>query len=61
VELLSLSRYILYFDNLFVSRKLLLLLRERGYGIIGTYRTDSGIFKEEAKPYKSHSDIVAMP
>jgi hypothetical protein len=46
VELLPPNRYILYLDNLFVSRKLLLLLRERGYGAIGTCRTDSGVLKE---------------
>jgi hypothetical protein len=35
--------YMVYLDNLFTSTKLLRLLRERGYGAVGTCRTNSGI------------------
>jgi hypothetical protein len=39
-------RYVVWLDNLFTSTKLLRLLRERGYGAVGTCWTNSGICKE---------------
>ena len=38
--------YEVFLDNLFTSHKLLLYLRKRGYGVIGTARSNSGIYKE---------------
>ena len=37
------AKYVIYFDNFFTNRKLLLALRKRGFGAYKTYKNGSGI------------------
>ena len=37
------AKYIVYFDNFFTNKKLLLALRKRGFGACGTCKNGSGI------------------
>ena len=37
------AKYIVYFNNFFTNKKLLLALRKRGFGAYRTYKNGSGI------------------
>jgi hypothetical protein len=50
-------RYYVYFDNLFMSHKLMEVLQARGFGVTGTCQTNLGVVSELVNIKKNDKGI----